>query len=60
MNKFVKDHIIQIHFQYLSKQHKIYLPPLDRFLRTYFTKHKSIGSSERSTISEKIFTMIRY
>jgi len=51
MNKFVKDHIIQIHFQYLSKNHKTYIPPLDRFLRSYFTKNKSIGSSERSTIS---------
>ena len=60
INKFIKDHIIFLHSQYLSQKHQIHLPPLDKFLRSYFKKYKSIGSSERSLISEKIFSLVRY
>ena len=45
MNKFIKDHLIKLHSTYLCADHKLYLPPLDRFLRSYFTQNKSIGSS---------------
>lgn len=45
MKGFVKDHLAQVYFNYLTPHHQISLPPLDRFLRSYFNQYKSIGSS---------------
>jgi hypothetical protein len=34
--------------------------PLDSYLRSYFSAHKYLGSTERSTISDKVYNFIRY
>jgi hypothetical protein len=60
MKNFTKEHLVQVYFNYLAPHHQVSLPPLDRFMRSYFNQYKSIGSSERSMISEKIFNLIRY
>jgi hypothetical protein len=34
--------------------------PLDAFMRSYFNTHKYLGGSERSVISEKVYSLVRY
>lgn len=34
--------------------------PLDSYLRSYFSARKYLGSTERSTISDKVYNLVRY
>lgn len=61
MHKFIKKHILTVldNFSYELKDSSNRVA-LDRYLSFYLKSHKSLGSDERSEISEKVYALMRY
>jgi hypothetical protein len=61
MYKFIRNHILTILNSFEKELHRTNnRVAFDRYLSEYFRTHKSVGSNERSEISEKVYAMLRY
>lgn len=61
MYKFIRNHILTILNGFEKEVERTSnRVAFDRYLSDYFRTHKSVGSNERSEISEKVYALLRY